>query len=137
MGRFSVDLKLTNSEDILLAKNGLLRSDEIRQSTVRGVVDTGATQLVIPAAVAERLGLPETGEMRVRYADRRRETRKVVENIRVELLGRGFNFHAIVEPNRNTALIGAIVLEVLDFVVDCVAQELHPRDPNGIVAEIE
>ena len=87
MGRFSVDLKLTNSEDILLAKNGLLRSDEIRQSTVRGVVDTGATQLVIPAAVAERLGLPETGEMRVRYADRRRETRKVVENIRVELLG--------------------------------------------------
>ena len=52
-------------------------------------------------------------------------------------LGRGFNFHAIVEPNRNTALIGAVVLEVLDFVVDCVAQELHPRDPNGIVAEIE
>jgi clan AA aspartic protease len=137
MGRFSVDLKLTNSEDILLAKNGLLRSDEIRQSTVRGVVDTGATQLVIPAAVAERLGLPETGEMRVRYADRRRETRKVVENIRVELLGRGFNFHAIVEPNRNTALIGAVVLEVLDFVVDCVAQRLYPRDPNRIIAEIE
>ena len=137
MGRISVELKLANDRDILRAEDGILLSEEIRQKTVGGVVDTGATQLVIPAAVAERLGLPETGEMRVRYADRRRETRKVVENIRVELLGRGFNFHAIVEPNRNTALIGAIVLEVLDFVVDCVAQELHPRDPNGIVAEIK
>jgi hypothetical protein len=44
---------------------------------------------------------------------------------------------AIVEPNRNTALIGAVVLEVLDFVVDCVAQKLLPRDPSGVSAEIE
>ena len=124
MGRFSVDLKLTSSEDLLLAKKGMLRPEEIRQSTVRGVVDTGATQLVIPATVAEQLGLPETGEMRVRYADRRRETRKVVGDMSLELLGRESTFRAIVEPNRNTALIGAVVLEVLDFVVDCVAQKL-------------
>lgn len=137
MGRVSVDLKLTNNEDIFLAKKGLLRSEEIRQDTIRGVVDTGATQLVIPATVADQLGLPEMGEMRVRYADGRRDTRKVVENIRLELLDREFNFHAIVEPNRDTALIGAIVLEALDFVVDCRANELIPRDPNGIVSEIE
>ena len=137
MGRFSVDLKLTSSEDLLLAKKGMLRPEEIRQSTVRGVVDTGATQLVIPATVAEQLGLPETGEMRVRYADRRRETRKVIGDMSLELLGRESTFRAIVEPNRNTALIGAVVLEVLDFVVDCVAQKLLPRDPSGVSAEIE
>ena len=77
-------------------------------------------------------------KMGVRYADRTDEKHERSSKIfGWTLLGRGFNFHAIVEPNRNTALIGAIVLEVLDFVVDCVAQELHPRDPNGIVAEIE
>jgi clan AA aspartic protease len=133
MGRFSVDLKLTSSEDLLLAKKGMLRPEEIRQSTVRGVVDTGATQLVIPATVAEQLGLPETGEMRVRYADRRRETRKVVGDMSLELLGRESTFHAIVEPNRNTAVIGRMVLDTLDFVVDCDARKLYPRDPNGII----
>ena len=137
MGRISVDLKLTNSEDVILAKEGLLSPEKIRQTTARAVVDTGATRLVIPAAVAEQLGLPETGEVGVRYADGRTGTRKVVENIRVALLDREFTFRAIVEPDRDTALIGAIVLEELDFVVDCVAQRLYPRDPNRIIAEIE
>jgi hypothetical protein len=42
-----------------------------------------------------------------------------------------------VEPRRTTALIGAIVLEELDFIVDCARQTLRPRDPDGIVSEIE
>jgi hypothetical protein len=45
--------------------------------------------------------------------------------------------HAIVEPNRNTAVIGRMVLDTLDFVVDCDARKLYPRDPNGIIVEIE
>lgn len=101
------------------------------------MVDTGATRLVITAAVDEQLGLPETGEVGIRYADGRTGTSKVVENIRVALLGSEFTFRAIVEPNRDTALIGAIVLEELDFVVDCVSQRLYPRDSNRIIAEIE
>jgi predicted aspartyl protease len=137
MGRISVELKLANDRDILRAEDGILRPEEIRQSTVGGVVDTGATRLVIPSTVAEQLGLPETGEVGVRYADGRTGTRKVVENIRVTLLGREFTFRAIVEPDRDTALIGAIVLEELDFVVDCVSQRLYPRDPNRIISEIE
>jgi hypothetical protein len=46
-------------------------------------------------------------------------------------------FDAIVEPKRKTALIGAIVLETLNFVVDCVTQKLVPRDPKQIVSELE
>ena len=47
------------------------------------------------------------------------------------------DFSAIIEPKRDTALIGAIVLEELDLVADCVTQTVHPRDPRGIVSEIE
>ena len=115
---------------------GLLRPEEIRQSTVRGVVNTRRLRLAIPATVAEQLGLPETDEVEVRYPDGRTATRKIVENIRMELLGREFTFNAIVEPNRNTAVIGRIALDMLDFVVDCDARRLYPRDPNGITAEI-
>jgi len=46
-------------------------------------------------------------------------------------------FTAIVEPKRETALIGAIVLEDLDLLVDCQKQRVVPRDPRGAVYEIE
>ena len=42
-----------------------------------------------------------------------------------------------VEPDRDSALIGAIVLEELDLVVDCVTEMLCPRDPRHIISEIE
>jgi hypothetical protein len=52
-------------------------------------------------------------------------------------LGRHGVFTAVVEPKRESALIGAIVLEDLDFVVDCTTQRLVPRDPRYVVSEIE
>jgi hypothetical protein len=42
-----------------------------------------------------------------------------------------------VEPGRESALIGMIVLEDLDFLVDCAGQRLVPRDPNQIISEVE
>ena len=137
MGRFSMELKLANSIDVADARRGLLAPEKVRQMTIRGVVDTGATRLVIPASVAEHLGAREVAETRVRYADNRTVTRKLVDDVQVELLGRQGTFRAAVEPDRVSALIGAIVLEDLDFVVDCTTQTLHPRDPNQIISEIE
>ncbi len=43
----------------------------------------------------------------------------------------------ISEPKRETALIGAIVLEDLDLLLDCVGQRVIPRDPRGAIYEIE
>jgi predicted aspartyl protease len=102
-----------------------------------GVVDSGATRLVLPESVAIQLGLPDAGETRVRYADGRSVTRRVVRDASVQLLGRQGVFKAIVEPGRTDALIGAIVLEDLDFLVDCTKQALYPRDPDMIVSEVE
>ena len=56
---------------------------------------------------------------------------------RLQIQGRDGVFSAIVEPGRSEALIGAIVLEDLDFLVDCAQQKLIPRDPTYIVSEIE
>lgn len=46
-------------------------------------------------------------------------------------------FKATVEPKRDTALIGALVLEDLDFLVDGKKQRLVPRDRNFIISEEE
>ena len=112
-------------------------ADQIRRETIHGLVDSGATRLVLPEAVVKRLGLPLGDPVNVRYADGRRARRKGVERVYVQLLGRHGTFTAICEPKRETALIGAIVLEDLDLLVDCVAQRVVPRDPSGATYEIE
>jgi len=137
MGRFSVEVELANNEDLLRAKIGLISPDQVRRERIRGVVDSGATRLIIPAVVAQRLGLETAGNSKVRYADGRTAERSIVKGVYLSYAGRDSVFKAIVEPDRESALIGAIVLEDLDFLVDCVGQQLVPRDPKQIVSEAE
>jgi aspartyl protease family protein len=138
MGRVTIAVEIVNNRDVANASAGHLEASKIRRMTIQGVVDSGATRLVLPAAVAKELGLPvKKSKVRVRYADGRRGLRSEVEDVRVRLLGREDVFSAVVEPKRDTALIGAIVLEDLDFLVDCVKLTLVPRDPDYIVSEIE
>jgi clan AA aspartic protease len=137
MGRISVEVELANGEDLVRLKHGTLPPDQVRRTRVIGWVDTGASHMVVPETIAQQLGFPEKGQAIVRYADHRKETRKVVDQVHVQLLGRDGTFKAIVEPGRPDLLLGAIVLEDLDLLVDCRTQKLHPRDPNTILAEIE
>lgn len=137
MGRFSVEVELTNDEDIVRAKSGLISPDQIRRAQIRGVVDSGATRLVIPETLARQLGLDTSGTVQVRYADGRTANRQIAQRVHLSYGGRESIFNAVVEPGRESALIGAIVLEDLDFLVDCTAQRLVPRDPKQIISEAE
>jgi predicted aspartyl protease len=137
MGRFSVEVELSNNEDLYRAKAGLIRPDQIRQARIRGVVDSGATRLVIPASVAQTLGVEITGMTKVRYADGHTAQRPIAKGVHLAYGGREGVFSAIIEPDRDSALIGAIVMEDLDLLVDCSGQRLAPRDPNQIISEVE
>lgn len=137
MGRFSVEVELANDEDLVRAKDGRIPAEQVRRMRVRGVVDSGATRLVIPGAVAKGLGLEISGKAKVRYADGRTAVRSIAERIRFTYGGRSSIFNAIVEPARESVLVGAIVLEDLDLLVDCTGQSLVPRDPKQIISEIE
>ena len=137
MGRFSVEVDLANHEDLILAKAGNITPDKVRRIRVRGVVDSGAARLVIPESVARQLGLETASIAKVRYADGHTAERSIVKGIHLSYGGRDGVFNAVVEPDRESALIGAIVLEDLDLLVDCVTQRLVPRDPKQIVSEIE
>jgi predicted aspartyl protease len=137
MGRFSVEIELVNNDDVVRAASGDLPKDQVRRATVRGIVDTGATRLVVPEATAKQLGLQTVGQADVRYANGPTARRPIGGWIHLTCQSRSNVFDAVLEPNRDTALIGAIVLEALDFVVDCNTQSLVPRDPERIVSEVE
>src|SRR4051794_1111888 len=106
MGRVTVQVELRNLGDSVMAERGQLSPEKVRKTVVTGIVDTGAAQLVVPQRVADELGLTKIGEASVRFADSRRENRVVVKDIGLSLLGREATFNAIVEPNREDALIG-------------------------------
>jgi predicted aspartyl protease len=137
VGRFSVDFEIANYGDVILARDGYLDANKVLRRTFQGVVDPGAVMLVLPQSLVKELGLPMRNNIKVRYADGRRAKRREAQDAHVELLGRDGNFSAIVEPKRTSALIGAIVLEQLDLLVDCQRQRLIPRDPSGLIYEIE
>jgi predicted aspartyl protease len=137
VGLFSVDIELANNDDLPLVRRGLLTPDQVRRETIPGLVDSGATKLVLPQAEVKRLGLPLGDPVNIRYADGRRARRKQAKGVFAQILGRDGTFSAIVEPKRDTALIGAIVLEDLDLLVDGTQQRLVPRDPSGATFEIE
>ena len=137
MGRVTVQVPMANYWDVMRAKEGQIPSSEIRRTTVPGIVDSGAARLVLPPSVVDELKLPQDGETGVCYADQRTARRPTVRNVWLELCGRGSVFTAIVEPSRKDALIGAIVLEELDLIIDCTRNEVRPRDPDRIISEIE
>ena len=137
VGRFSVDIELANNDDMARARAGDIPTESIRCLTVCGVVDSGATRLVIPESVARQLGLQTSGETTVRYADGRTAQRWMATGIHLTYSGRSSVFNAVIEPDRDSALIGAIVLEDLDLVIDCTHQALSPRDPRRIISEVE
>jgi predicted aspartyl protease len=137
VGRVTIEFEVTNYRDLVKEGDGLLEPEKVRRLRISGVADSGAAGLVLPQAVVKQLGLPPTDEVEVRYADGRTAVRKAADAAYVEILGRHGVFTAIAEPKRRTALVGAIVLEDLDLLVDCRNQRLIPRDPRRRIYEIE
>jgi len=130
VGRFKVEFEVANNDDLAAVRRGNLAADKVRRVKIHGVVDSGAAGVVLPTAVAKQLGIPVTGKVKVTYANGQSSQRDKVEGVYLELMGRHGIFKAHLEPKRDTALIGAIVLEELDFLIDARKERLYPRDPE-------
>ena len=125
-------VKLTNMNDRANVEAGVLRPDQVRTLEIEALVDTGATNLVLPADVVEVLGVRELGRRKVRYADGRVEEIPWVGNLMIEILGREMQGEALVIAAGQTALIGQIPLENLDLIVDPKSREVfvNPASPD-------
>lgn len=87
VGRFYIEFEVANNGDIIQAQRGFLEPEQVRRMTIRGLVDPGATRLVLPESVVKRLGLESIGNVRVRYADRRTAKREKVQQVFLEIMG--------------------------------------------------
>ena len=125
MGEVRVKVVLTNAGDLFMLRRKLLKPSKVRRMEVHALVDTGAVSLVLPPAVADRLGLARPYKHVAEYADGRLDEVGVTESVLVELEGRSTQSEALVLGNE--VIIGQTVLEITDLHVDCAARRILPN----------
>ena len=135
MGEIRASVRLENSWDRENVDRGLGVEADVRRTTVEGIVDTGAVNLVIPEEIAQELGLRHRRTRTVVYADERREERPVTV-VTIEIGNLATDTEAIVGTAGSEVLIGQVVLETLDLIADCKARTLAPRHPEGPVLAV-
>jgi len=105
---------------------------------VEAVVDTGATMVVLPKDIVEALELRKVREVRVRYANNKVETKPIYGVVTIELKGRSANLDVLVEEKGSQPLIGQVLLELLDLVIEPKTRKLipNPASPEMPMMEI-
>ena len=101
---------------------GRLTGPTGRSEEVELLVDTGATFLVVPRPLADRLELRSTRTCPIQTAGGREETWPLGE-VRLTLDGDEVTTRCLIAPG-GPALLGAIALESLLLAVDPVAKRL-------------
>lgn len=127
MGEVKVELDLENAFDRHLLQLGQIRPEQLRTAKIQALADTGAVMLVLPQDLVEALGLLEVGRVIVTYADERKEERPLAGIVTVRVGDRTTRLDCIVGPPNSEPLLGHVVLETMDLLVDCTQQKLVPR----------
>ena len=125
MGKVSVTINVTNHIDEILAERGLLPKQEVRSMIVNDVlVDTGASQLCLPADIIQKLGVPFLEEIKAKTAVGSRNVR-LFKEVSLEVKGRVGRYNCIELPEGSQPLLGFFPLEDLGLKPDFVNQELR------------
>ncbi|MBI3989346.1 MAG: retroviral-like aspartic protease family protein [candidate division NC10 bacterium] len=126
MGKVIEKVKLTNV------------FDPAKSVEVEAVIDTGATMLVLPQDLIDELQLRKMREVSVRYANNKTEVKSIYGVVTVGIKGREGEFNALAEVEGCEPLVGQIVLEQLDLVVDPSTRTVipNPRSPEMPMVEI-
>jgi len=113
------DITLKNGTDVDDAILGRIKADEVRQMTVKAIVDTGAWTLVINEETRKKLGLLDKGFGEATLADGQEGEFPMAGPLEVWWEKRYIVMNALVLPNAPDVLLGAWVLEGLDLTVNC------------------
>ena len=124
MSLVHTEITLKNAIDVATAKKGLIKEPEVRQVTIQALVDTGAWTLVINEATREKLGLDILGTDSGTLADGTDGAYNIAGPLEVLWKDRRTTCDALVLPNANEVLLGAIPLEALDLTVNPRTEEV-------------
>jgi predicted aspartyl protease len=124
IGKVVVAAKFENIGDILKASAGEIAVDQLRRVEVAdALVDTGATMLLLPKSIIQKLGLVEFRQRPSRGLGGHPEMH-IFTAVRLTVQGRDCTVDVGEIPDEFPVLIGQVPLELLDWVVDTRGQKL-------------
>ena len=124
MGLVYAEIELVNSGDIELTARGFMNEKDIRKTTVKALVDSGAYMMCINENIKNQLGLRSIGKQVAELANGQKETYEIVGPVEVVFLNRSTSCRAMVLPGDSEVLLGAIPMEDMDVVIDPLMQTL-------------
>jgi clan AA aspartic protease len=137
MGEVRVEVELTNVLEAEMAKRGMISKDEVHRLKLDMLADTGAVVLLLPQEVIEKLQLPQGDNRIVVLADDRKIELRGFHSLMVKIGDRRGYFDCLEGPPNCEALIGQIVLESLDLIVDPLKRKLTPRPESPFLPLIK
>jgi predicted aspartyl protease len=124
MSTFKEEITLANARDVGNVREGLIADTKIRKITIEAVPDTGAWTLVINEETRQKLGLAIEGSIASTLADGSTTTYNQTEAIKIQWKDRSTTQQALLVPEADDILLGALPLEALDLMVDPVNERL-------------
>jgi clan AA aspartic protease len=137
MGTVYAEITLRNAGDIAKAQGGVRQEQEVHQTTVTALVDTGAGTLVINEEVCQKLGLKIKALRNATFANNMKQVCKITEPVEIRWKERDTACRAMVVPGSDEVLLGAIPLEDMDLIVDPARRELTGAHGDEIVCLVK
>ena len=135
MGKIHADTIIENAIDVYRAQGD--GAPDVRRITVRALVDTGTAPLLVPADLATPLELRVVRRDVYELADGRLYEGDVIGPVRVTVEGRSFFYEVGLLPPGQEALLGVVVLEQLDLILDPKARRVAGRREGGAILPLK
>ena len=133
MGTVYDTITIKNLRDIDAVELGVKNEQEVRQATVKTVVDTGAPTLFVTEELSQQLGLKVISEKPINMANGTSEIAKRLEGVELHWKDRYMICHPYILTGSNEILLGAIPMEEMDLIVDPARELLVGAHGDEIV----
>jgi clan AA aspartic protease len=124
MGLVHTEITLKNAKDMAIAERGFIPAHEVRQTTVNALVDSGAWTMVINEATRTKLGLDAEETSYGTLADGTRVDYKLSSWLEISWKNRKYICQAVIVPNADENLLGALPLEAMDLMINPCSHEV-------------
>jgi clan AA aspartic protease len=137
MGEIRVKVRLENNNDLALYEAGIIKKNKVRSAEIDVLVDTGAVELLLPQDLVEKLGLKLRKKVTVTLADDRKIELWLAGTILLSIGDRNMSSDCLVGPPKCEPIVGQIVLEALDLVLNPRKKTITPNPTSPYLPNLK
>lgn len=130
MGKVIATVKLANVADLVLAEEGVIEPGAVRRCEVEALADSGASLMCLPEDIVERLGLKHFSSKTATLATGEPRSVPIARTLRIQIGDREADQDCMVLPRGAQPLVGQLVMQEMDLVVDLNRDRLAPGHPD-------